>query len=223
MNHREVSIRAGLVLLPGTLAVPAHPRGVVLFAHGSGSSRASPRNQLVADELIAAGFATLLFDLLTDQEAQDRARVFDIPLLATRLAAATAWVRANPGTERLPIGYFGASTGAAAALTAAAADRSVAAVVSRGGRPDLADTVLPEVRAATLLIVGERDHDVLLLNRQALALLSSASSKSLAIVARATHLFEEPGCLQEVVKLAQSWFTRFLTASSTKKEVHHVP
>jgi putative phosphoribosyl transferase len=192
--------------LDGTLALPTgRGGGVILFAHGSGSSRLSPRNSSVATALRQAGFATLLFDLLSEGEAADRGNVFDIALLAERLLLATAWLR-NVGLVRgLPIGYFGASTGAAAALVAAARpDNEIGAVVSRGGRPDLAGSALPHVRAPTLLIVGGADADVLALNRSALHKLSCEAK--LELIAGATHLFEEPGALEEVVRLAQRWF-----------------
>src|SRR5581483_7900172 len=186
--------------LPTQLTLPPHATGIVLFAHGSGSSRLSPRNQHVAFELHKVGLGTLLFDLLIETEAADRANVFDIELLADRLALATTWLIGLPEAARLPIGYFGASTGAAAALVAAARPGNpVAAIVSRGGRPDLAGRALAHVRAPTLLIVGGADLDVLTLNRQAYAQLTC--HKRLKIVPRATHLFEEPGALDEVVEL----------------------
>ena len=198
--------------LEGLLSMPEQATGIVLFAHGSGSSRFSPRNTYAAEALQEAGLATLLFDLLTDEEAADRARVFDIPLLAERLAMATEWIAAQPETSALPIGYFGASTGAAAALVAAArSGRDIAAVVSRGGRPDLADTDLPQVHAPTLLIVGGADDVVLELNRMAEAKLTC--EKKLAIVPGATHLFEEPGTLDEVILLAREWFVGHLSAA----------
>jgi len=183
----------------------------VVFAHGSGSSRLSARNIEVARTLAHAHFATLLFDLLTDREALDRRNVFDISLLASRLADATRRLQAQPETERLPLGYFGASTGAAAALWAAAETGGVRAVVSRGGRPDLAAPRLSFVRAATLLIVGGADPTVLALNRAALADLGSCEH-NLAVVPGATHLFEEPGALAQVAKLACEWFATYLPA-----------
>lgn len=200
--------------LGGTLGLPFGPaRGLVLFAHGSGSSRFSPRNNFVALALRQAGLATLLFDLLSEDEAQDRANVFDIALLADRLLAATAWVRASPMTRSLPVGYFGASTGAAAALIAAARlGDEIGAVVSRGGRPDLAGAALPKVTAPTLLIVGGDDTEVLALNRQALRALRC--DKTLEIVPGATHLFEEPGTLETVVDLARRWFLGHLAADA---------
>ncbi len=193
--------------LPGHFGLPAGaPRGIVIFAHGSGSSRLSPRNRFVARELEGAGLATLLFDLLTEDEADDRANVFDIPLLAARLGDAVAWARRERRTGTLPIGLFGASTGAAAALVAAAARQGadIAAVVSRGGRPDLAGTALARVKAPTLLIVGGRDTEVLALNREAAAALKC--ERRIAVVPGATHLFEEPGTLEQVVELARDWF-----------------
>jgi putative phosphoribosyl transferase len=212
-HGRPVIIEAGAVTLDGHLAVPDGARGVVLFAHGSGSGRHSPRNQSVAEALRAGGLATLLFDLLTAEEeaadARTRTMAFDIPLLAARLRAAAAWLRAEPRAGALGIGYFGASTGAAAALAAAAADPSlVRAVVSRGGRPDLAGDALESVRAPTLLIVGGRDEQVLDLNRQAQARLRAPTE--LTVVPGATHLFEEPGALERVAELARDWFGRHL-------------
>ncbi|MBD0708298.1 MULTISPECIES: phosphoribosyltransferase family protein [unclassified Streptomyces] len=195
--------------LAGRLAVPEGATGIVLFAHGSGSSRHSPRNRAVAAALNRAGLGTLLFDLLTEGEAADRARVFDTPLLSARLAGATEWLAGRPEADGLPLGYFGASTGAAAALWAAGDPGSrVAAVVSRGGRPDLAAERLGRVRAPTLLVVGGRDAPVLDLNRRALSLLRCESA--LVVVEGATHLFEEPGALEEAAELAASWFTGHL-------------
>ena len=204
---RNVTI--GPIGLEGVLGVPQASGGIVLFAHGSGSGRFSPRNNFVAQALREAGLATLLFDLLTEAEAQDRGNVFDIPLLAERLLLATDWVTQDRQTARLPIGYFGASTGAAAALVAAAsAASSIAAVVSRGGRPDLAGAALAKVTAPTLLIVGGADLTVLDLNRAALAELRC--EKDLAVVPGATHLFEEEGALETVVYLASHWFAAHL-------------
>lgn len=194
--------------LPGTLALPPHPGGVVLFAHGSGSSRLSPRNRFVADRLFEANVGWLLFDLLTEAEAQSRAAVFDIPLLAERLRRATAWVAEYPATRDLSPGYFGASTGAAAALVAAAGDSRIHAVVSRGGRPDLAGAALRQVHAPTLLIVGGADTAVLELNAQALQELGGV--KEMIVVPHATHLFEEPGTLEAVAGHAAEWFRRYL-------------
>jgi putative phosphoribosyl transferase len=206
----EVIVEAGPVRLPGLLGVPEGAPGAVVFAHGSGSSRLSPRNNEVAAELRGAGLATLLFDLLTEAEGRDRANVFDIGLLAERLRDAVAWLDQQPGVSGLPLGCFGASTGAAAALRAAAQlPERVAAVVSRGGRPDLAEAHLPEVTAPTLLIVGELDQTVVEMNQRALQLLGG--EKALEIVPGATHLFEEPGAMEEVTRLAREWFVRFLT------------
>jgi putative phosphoribosyl transferase len=193
------------------LKIPAGARGIVLFAHGSGSSRLSPRNNYVAEALRRVGLATLLFDLLSVEEAADRAKVFDIRLLAERLLLATDWVRQDPESGALRIGYFGASTGAGAALVADTLSESeIGAIVSRGGRPDLAEDALPKVRAPTLLIVGNLDTTVLELNQTALARLDC--EKQLAVVRGATHLFEEPGTLDHVISLAQKWFTDHLAA-----------
>jgi putative phosphoribosyl transferase len=194
--------------LPGTLALPPHPAGIVLFAHGSGSSRLSPRNQFVADRLFQANLGWLLFDLLTEAEARARANVFDIPLLAERLQQATGWMATSPATHDLAPGYFGASTGAAAALVAAAGDPRIRAVVSRGGRPDLAGAALRQVRAPTLLIVGGADPAVLQLNIDALQELGGR--KEMVVVPHATHLFEEPGALEAVAGHAAEWFHRYL-------------
>jgi putative phosphoribosyl transferase len=209
-------IPADTVELAGTLELaPAGSQGVVLFAHGSGSSRLSPRNTYVARELRKAGMATLLFDLLTESEELDRRNVFDIALLARRLAAATRWVREQRPTRGIAVGYFGASTGAAAALIAAADDPEIGAVVSRGGRPDLAANALARVRAPTLLIVGGEDYEVIRLNEAAFARLKCV--KDLRIVPGATHLFEEPGALDQVVALAQEWFAKHLTRGRTRR------
>ncbi|HEV7275192.1 MAG TPA: dienelactone hydrolase family protein [Devosiaceae bacterium] len=195
--------------LAGLLGIPAGARGLVIFAHGSGSGRLSPRNNHVADQLRAAGLATFLLDLLRPEEEADRANVFDIGLLASRLAAATRWVREQPEASDLAIGYFGASTGAAAALTAAAgAETDIAAVVSRGGRPDLAIDLLPRVSVPTLLLVGSLDGPVIGMNESAFAALGG--EKQLHIVPGAGHLFEEPGTLDEVVRHARDWFLRHL-------------
>ncbi len=207
MQRRTVTI--GALDLEATLNVPAKALGLVLFAHGSGSSRFSQRNARVALALNGRGFATLLLDLLTTEEAASRGNVFDIALLGRRVADAVAWVRGEPSIGDLPIGLFGASTGAAAALVAAAFEPSgIGAIVSRGGRPDLAGGCLAEVRAPTLLIVGGADHDVIGLNREALDMLRCV--KELTIVPGATHLFEEPGALDEVIGLACAWFERHL-------------
>ncbi|MES2342494.1 MAG: alpha/beta family hydrolase [Pseudomonadota bacterium] len=211
------AIRASVpVLIPplrlaGDLRAPDDARGLVIFAHGSGSSRFSPRNQEVARALNEAGLATLLLDLLTEDEARNRANVFDIDLLAERLTQAIDWARAEPALAALPIGLFGASTGAAAALTAAASrPQAVAAVVSRGGRPDLAEAALDQVTAPTLLIVGGRDEPVIAWNQAAQRRLGGPSR--LEIVPGATHLFEEPGTLEEVIELALDWFSERLGA-----------
>jgi putative phosphoribosyl transferase len=203
---REAEVRTGPLVLRGQLTVPEGAPGVVVFAHGSGSSRYSPRNRFVASGLNRAGLGTLLFDLLTEEEETDRANVFDTGLLARRLADATGWLREQPEARGLTVGYFGASTGAAAALWAAAEpDARIAAVVSRGGRPDLAGPRLPAVTAPTLLIVGGDDALVLGLNRDAQARLRCENE--LAVVPGATHLFEEPGTLEQVTDLARDWFT----------------
>ncbi len=210
----QVRIPVGAVTLDGDLTVPANARGIVLFAHGSGSSRHSPRNRYVAEELQRNGLGTLLMDLLTPQEEtvdEFTAKLrFDIPLLAQRLLAATAWIAKRPEISRFGVGYFGASTGAAAALIAAAQrPQAVQAVVSRGGRPDLAGEALGQVKAPTLLIVGGRDVPVIEMNQHALEELKS--EKKLIIVPGATHLFEEPGALEHVAALAKDWFARHLT------------
>ncbi|HEX2451426.1 MAG TPA: alpha/beta family hydrolase [Gemmatimonadales bacterium] len=213
-GSRAVSIPAGGVQLAGDLAWPDHPGGIVLFAHGSGSGRLSPRNQFVAGRLRNAGLATLLFDLLTEREAADRHNVFDIPLLARRLVAATTWAREQSELAGLAVGYFGASTGAAAAITAAALSPvPVAAIVSRGGRPDLAGNALARVTAPTLLLVGSRDPVVLDLNRAALTRLRGP--RELVIVPGAGHLFEERGTLEAVADAAAGWFVRYLEMAQT--------
>jgi putative phosphoribosyl transferase len=218
VNVQELTIPAGVVTLQGLLRSPRLRRGIVLFAHGSGSGRFSPRNTYVAEVLHSAGIASLLFDLLTAEEERidaDTAELrFDIPLLTERLVAATQWTLRQPALRGLGIGYFGASTGAAAALAAAARLPVIGAVVSRGGRPDLAGPLLPAVRAATLLIVGGNDPQVLALNRSALAQMSAGAR--LEVVPGATHLFEEPGTLEEVARLAAAWFTAHLSASTTQ-------
>ncbi|HEX2038508.1 MAG TPA: phosphoribosyltransferase family protein [Acidimicrobiales bacterium] len=206
----EVEVLSGGASLGGRLTVPAGAAGVVLFAHGSGSSRHSPRNRFAADVLHEACLGTLLFDLLTPGEEADRANVFDVGLLGRRLLDATRWVRDRPEGSGLPLGYFGASTGAAAALWAAAEPgNDVAAVVSRGGRPDLAGDRLPAVNVPTLLVVGERDDVVLQLNRQAAARLGG--EHRVEVVDGAGHLFEEPGTLAMAAHLARDWFLRHLT------------
>lgn len=216
-----VRVLAGSVTLEGDLEIPDGAVAVVLFAHGSGSGRHSPRNRFVARELQAAGLATFLIDLLTrEEEAVDLQTAhlrFDIPLLANRLVAATRWLAADPSTRGLKVGYFGASTGGGAALVAAAAEPDrVGAVVSRGGRPDLAGDALPLVPAPTLLIVGGGDPVVLDLNRAAMARMRT--EVRLEIVPGATHLFEEPGALEVVARLAGDWFLRYLPERVTKAE-----
>ena len=212
-RDEEVEVRAGPVQLGGHLTLPEDAIGVVVFAHGSGSSRHSPRNRYVATVLNEEGLATLLFDLLTVEEEADRANVFDISLLARRLVDVTNWLRAVTDLAHLPVGYFGASTGAGAALWAAAEpDADIAAVVSRGGRPDLAGPRLAEVAAPTLLIVGGDDHVVLDLNRQAQAQLRCESR--LVVIPGATHLFEEPGTLQAAAEAARDWFTGHMGAAA---------
>lgn len=209
VTHRDVQIPTHNAMILGSLDTPAQAVGVVVFAHGSGSGRHSPRNQFVAKQLRAGGLATLLIDLLTEPEEADRNNVFDIRLLARRLTLAARWLRQQPETRSLPIGYFGASTGAGAALVAAAEHPAlVRAVVSRGGRPDLAAAALPLVEAPSLLIVGGDDDVVIELNRQAQQQMTAECE--LVIVPGATHLFEEPGTLEQVADLAQGWFLKHL-------------
>ncbi|HEX8944004.1 MAG TPA: dienelactone hydrolase family protein [Gemmatimonadaceae bacterium] len=222
VGTRTIIIPAG-AMLPGDLSVPADAKGIVVFAHGSGSTRKSRRNQRVAARLQDAGFATLLFDLLTsDEESLDtltgRLR-FDVPLLAERLAKVTDWLRSQTDTRGLGVGYFGASTGAAAALVAAAAlPTQVRAIVSRGGRPDLAGPYLARVAVPTLLIVGGADAPVIGMNQSALRQLAS-STKQLVIVPGATHLFEEPGALDRVSELALDWFDRYLAGARSPSAI----
>lgn len=207
----DVTLPLGTVLLPGTVTMPVHASGLIIFAHGSGSSRLSPRNQAVAHHLNQSGYATLLFDLLTAREGADRSHVFDLDRLTRRLVAATHWVADRPALRGLPVGYFGASTGAAAALLAAAElPRDVAAVISRGGRPDLAAAGLSRVLAPTLLIVGGDDPQVLDLNRRAQRHLRCPNR--LVVVPGATHLFEEPGAMTAVTDAATDWFGQYLRA-----------
>jgi dienelactone hydrolase len=215
-HETTLTIPAGSVTVDGTFVVPEGAHGVVLFAHGSGSSRHSPRNRYVAEELRLGGLATLLVDLLTPSEEtvdnDTRALRFDIDLLAERLLAAMHWLANDDATRGLPLGLFGASTGAAAALVAAAREPDrVSGVVSRGGRPDLAGPALPNVHAPTLLIVGSRDEAVIELNEGARARMTAPVE--LVIVRRATHLFEEPGTLEEVARLTREWFVQHLRAS----------
>ncbi|HTH92626.1 phosphoribosyltransferase family protein [Mycobacterium sp.] len=206
LRDEEVEVVAGPVSVAGHLTIPKQSTGIVVFAHGSGSSRHSPRNRYVADVLNETGLATVLFDLLTPAEERNRANVFDIELLAHRLVDVTSWLTGQPDTASLPVGYFGASTGTGAALVAAADPRAnIAAVVSRGGRPDLAGRSLTKVHAPTLLIVGGRDEVALELNRRAQA--ATPGECALTVVPGATHLFEEPGMLEQVAVLARDWFT----------------
>lgn len=212
-----VTITDGRVTLDGILGLPPKAVGVVLFAHGSGSGRFSPRNRFVAHRLQQAGIATLLIDLLTEREAEDRRNVFDIDLLAERVLTAGAWLAEDDRTKQLPVGYFGASTGAGAALQAAARNPSaVRAIVSRGGRPDLAEPYLSAVTAPTLLIVGEDDEPVIEMNRAAARLL--ACVKNIVIVPGATHLFEEPGALEQVADHASEWFLRHFARHGEQTE-----
>ncbi|MCC4766444.1 alpha/beta hydrolase [Methanosarcina sp. DH1] len=213
-SSSEIQIPIDSITLEGNLTIPEGAKGIVVFAHGSGSSRFSPRNRYVAQKLQKEGLGTLLFDLLTAEEERIdmiTARLrFDIDLLANRLVNVTNWLLSNPYTKKLSIGYFGASTGAAAALIAAKEHANIIkAVVSRGGRPDLAEKALPDVKAPTLLIVGGEDYQVIEMNQWALGQLK-AEQKELQIVPGATHLFEEPGTLEEVANLAGEWFKRYL-------------
>jgi putative phosphoribosyl transferase len=203
-RSRSVTVESDGVALPGDLTIPGQAIAVVVFAHGSGSSRRSPRNVRVADRLHREGLGTLLFDLLTDAEAEERRKAFDIELLARRLGAAVGWVRGRSELDGLPVDLFGASTGAAAALVVAAATRNITAIVSRGGRPDLAGEALGRVTAPTLFVVGGLDREVLGLNRAAQARMRCETR--LEIVPGATHLFEEPGGLDRVAELAAAWF-----------------
>jgi len=201
-------VEIGALALKGLLGASERSSALIIFAHGSGSGRLSPRNNYVAEALRKSGLATLLLDLLTPEEEIRRSNVFDIPLLAERLLLATVWAREQAATAQLPIGYFGASTGAGASLVAAADDGRIFAIVSRGGRPDLAGGALERVRAPTLLIVGGNDHQVIALNREAQQRLKAESK--LVIVPDATHLFEEPGALDEVIAHASRWFLTHL-------------
>lgn len=214
--HEVQAVRIAPNGLEGFLGTCATPKGLVIFAHGSGSGRHSPRNNYVASGLRQHGLTTLLIDLLRPQEEDNRANVFDIPLLASRLLEATRWARQHPSLAPLPVGYFGASTGGGAALVAAAQDPQIAAVVSRGGRPDLAGAALADVRAPTLLLVGSLDTQVIELNRQALAQLTC--KKELVIVPGASHLFEEPGTLDQVLRLAADWFAQHCGSTRNSKE-----
>jgi putative phosphoribosyl transferase len=216
MIHQQTTVRIPIdnVVVEGNLTLPSGTKSMVLFAHGSGSSRFSPRNQYVARAFYAQKIGTLLFDLLTNEEDQEDLETaeyrFNINLLARRLIGATQWLKKDPQTKNLALGYFGASTGAAAALVAAAKlPNDIAAVVSRGGRPDLAADYLPKVVAPTLLLVGGLDIEVIELNRQAMERMSA--EKKLVIIPGATHLFEEPGKLEEVAKISADWFLRYQT------------
>lgn len=216
MKSELVHINVTGGFLTGKLVLPEDPSALIIFSHGSGSSRLSPRNSFIAKGLQEAGMATFLFDLLTDREDEDLLNRFNIDLLSGRLILATIQLRKDPRLKNLPVGYFGASTGAASALHAAAwLPDTVKAVVSRGGRPDLAETSLPDVKAATLLIVGEKDAEVLEMNRRALELLSC--EKSLVVVEGASHLFEEQGTLEQVQELAAEWFSTHLINSLTNR------
>lgn len=215
-NEIDTDVAIGPKSLPGQLVIPARARGLVIFAHGSGSSRLSPRNIYAAEQLRKRGFATLLFDLLTAAESADRRNVFDIPLLARRVGEAIAWARADARTFALPIGPFGASTGAGAAIAAAAAHAgNVDAIVSRGGRPDLAGDALEQVEAGVLLVVGSEDREVIQLNRMAQRLMHCETK--LVIVPGAGHLFEEPGTLDAALNAAGDWFATHIG------EDHHAP
>lgn len=209
MVEQTVTIKNGNIVLGGVLGVSSTATGIVLFAHGSGSGRFSPRNRFVAQYIQQGGIATLLIDLLMPDEAEDRRNVFDIDLLADRVLKASAWLREDSRTKQLPLGYFGASTGAAAALHAAArASFPVGAIVSRGGRPDLAERYLPEVTAPTLLLVGGEDEPIIEMNHHAYRLLNCP--KQLTIIPGATHLFEEPETLEQVAEHALRWFQQHL-------------
>jgi putative phosphoribosyl transferase len=212
MMEQPVTIANGNVTLDGFLGIPPSATGIVLFAHGSGSGRLSPRNRFVAHHLQQGGIATLLVDLLTPDEAEDRRNVFDIDLLANRVLMASTWLREDARTKALALGYFGASTGAAAALQAAArAPFPLAAIVSRGGRPDLAEIYLAQVTAPTLLLIGSNDEPVIEMNQAAYRLLRCP--KQLTIIPGATHLFEEPGTLEEVSEHALKWFQRHFASA----------
>ncbi len=213
----EVNISSNKVDLFGDISLSEHPKGIVIFAHGSGSSRKSPRNRYVAKALNQKGYSTLLFDLLTVQEERNPLNIFDIELLGNRLMMATQWLKKRSMFKDLPIAYFGASTGAAAALFAASKDRSIYTVVSRGGRPDLAYGVLHDVRCPTLLVVGEKDPGVLKLNQKALLHLENSK---LEVIPGATHLFEERGALDKVIYLANKWFdSQMYQSESSAKAV----
>lgn len=214
--HNSVTIPAGRVMLDGDLFVPSNAKGIVVFSHGSGSSRFSQRNRMVAEYLNGLNFGTLLFDLLTQDEDKNYNNRFNIDLLTQRLAEVTGWLETFPATQEVRVGYFGASTGAASALRAAALLPKIGAVVSRGGRPDLAVHELHRVEAPTLLIVGSLDYDVIKLNNMAFAELNC--EKKMEIVNGASHLFEEPGTMEEVCRLAGNWFGRHLDYSPAYQE-----
>lgn len=213
--HNEVNIQAGKIMLAGELVIPLKAEAVVIFSHGSGSSRFSPRNQMVAKYLHKKNFGTLLFDLLTEDEDKHYHNRFDIELLTRRLAGATEWLERFPAAKDCGIGFFGASTGAASALKAAAYLPNIGAVVSRGGRPDLAMDNLPDVEAPTLLIVGSLDYDVLKLNQAAYMQLEC--EKKLEVIEGATHLFEEPGTMEKVCEAAAGWFEKYLQPITVRK------
>lgn len=216
--NETLMINVGDVFLEGELTMPENPSGLIIFSHGSGSSRFSPRNRLVSQFLNKNGFGTFLFDLLTQEEDQDYERRFDIELLSRRLEEATRYLIKLPALNNIPLGYFGASTGAASALIAASKlQNKIKAVVSRGGRPDMASGYLEDVKAPSLLIVGELDFDVLNLNKQALE--EIAGKKSLKIVEGATHLFEEPGTLEQVAELSLDWFIQNLKPKTKSHSV----
>lgn len=215
-TERNINIPIGKLELPAILVIPEGATAIVIFSHGSGSSRFSTRNTFVAQVLQKRGFATLLFDLLTEQEDQDRENRFDIDLLTSRLESVTEWITTNPETKGLEIGYFGASTGAASALNAAAImDDTIRAVVSRGGRPDLADKMLPLIKAPTLLIIGSLDDQVIALNQKAMAQMNCPTE--MQIIDGATHLFSEPGKLEKVAWMAVDWFQTHMASSTLKQ------
>lgn len=211
----DVKIPVQNAVLLGELVMPFNAKGIVVFAHGSGSSRLSPRNRMVAQYLHKYHFGTLLFDLLTKEEDEEYSNRFNIDLLTKRLIGATEWLNELPATKKSCIGYFGASTGAAAALRAASVLTTINAVVSRGGRPDLAMDTLPNMESPVLLIVGELDYDVIKLNRQAYMFIKC--EKKLEIISGATHLFEEPGAMEQVCRSAVSWFQKYLQPVSAIK------
>lgn len=213
--HNEVDIPVGKIMLSGELVIPLKAEAIIIFSHGSGSSRFSPRNQMVAKYLHKKNFGTLLFDLLTEEEDRHYSNRFDIELLTKRLAGATEWLERLPAAKDSRIGFFGASTGAASALKAAAYLPDIGAVVSRGGRPDLAMDNLPDVEAPTLLIVGSLDYEVLKLNQAAYRELEC--DKKLEIIEGATHLFEEQGTMEKVCEVASAWFEKYLQPIAVRK------